>query len=238
MEPLYERRPDYEFWRGLGVRCGQGEYWEWETVEDVLDYRLSPMNLTFAGLVERGTVFAKPEFKKYEKEGFATPSGKVEITSRIFEELGYDKLPRYREVSWPWDPDSCLVLITGSNFLPMHHSEQRQWPSARKAVPDPLTTLHPETAAGLGLQEGDWVEIETPFGTITQKLTLSESVHPRMVDLQHGWWFPEKDGREPIFFGTFESNANVLCPTDDQYLSPEIGSWPHTGLPARVRKAP
>jgi len=88
------------------------------------------------------------------------------------------------------------------------------------------------------LEEGDWVEIETPFGKITQKLTLSESVHPRMVDLQHGWWFPEKDGREPVFFGAFEANANVLCPTDDKYLSPEIGSWPHTGLPARVRKAP
>ena len=238
MEPLYERKPDYEFWRGLGVRCGQEKYWEWETVEDVLDFRLAPMGLTFDDLVEQGTVFAQPEFKKYEKEGFATPSGKVEITSSIFEELGYNPLPKYKEVSWPWDADSCLVLITGSNFLPMHHSEQRQWPSARKVAPDPLTTLHPETAAALGLEEGDWVEIETPFGKITQKLTLSASVHPRMVDLQHGWWFPEKDGREPVFFGAFEANANVLCPTDDQYLSPEIGSWPHTGLPARVRKAP
>jgi anaerobic selenocysteine-containing dehydrogenase len=104
-------------------------------------------------------------------------------------------------------------------------------------VPDPLTTLHPETAAGLGLQAGDRVEIETPFGKIIQTLALSASVHPRMADVQHGWWFPEKDGREPVFFGAFEANANVLCPTDDTYLSPETGSWPHTGLPARVKKA-
>lgn len=237
IEPLYERRPDYEFWRALGLRCGQETYWKWETIEEVLDYRLAPIGLTFENLVERGVLFAPPEYKKYEPEGFATPSGKVEISSSIFKDLGYDALPTYREIDWPWKDASSLVLITGSNFLPMHHSEQRQWASARKLVPDPLATLHPETAVNLGLKEGDWIEIETPFGQIKQKLTLSEAIHPRVVDVQHGWWFPEKEGKEPVFFGVFEANANVLCPSEGQYLSPEVGSWPLTGLPVRVKKA-
>jgi len=236
LEPLYERKPDYHFWRELGIRCGQEEQWQWETVEEVLDYRLAPLGLTFSELVKQGAVFASPEYKKYEQEGFGTPSGKVEISSRIFEELGYDPLPIYKEIDWPWEDPAALVLITGSNFLPMYHSEQRQWPSARKIAPDPLTTLNPETAQSLGLQEGDWVEIETSFGKIRQKLRVSDVVHPRMVDVEHGWWFPEKEGQEPVFFGTFEANANVLCPSEEKYCSPEVGSWPLTGLPARVRK--
>jgi anaerobic selenocysteine-containing dehydrogenase len=237
LDPLYERKPDYFFWRELGIRCGQESEWPWETIEDVLDYRLAPLGMTFQELEERGVVFAQPEFKKYEKEGFATPSGKVEITSSIFDDLGYEKLPAFKDVTWPWKEDSDLVLMTGNKFLPMYHSEQRQWPSARKQMPDPLVTLNPETASNLGLHEGEWVEIETPFGKITQKLKVSDTIHPRMVDVQHGWWFPEKEGKEPVFFDAFKANANVLCPTEDQYLSPEIGAWPHTGLPVRVRKA-
>lgn len=235
--PLHERRPDYDFWRGLGLRCGQEGYWPWETIEGVLDYRLAPLGFTFDQLAERGSFFAAPAFKKYEKEGFGTASGKVEIVSSICKDLGYDSLPVYKEIQWPWDEESTLILITGSGFVPMHHSEQRQWPTARKKMPDPLVTLHPEAAAKLGLCEGEWVEIETPFGRIKQKLALSDAIHPRMADVQHGWWFPEQEGKEPVFFDAFLANANILCPDSDAYLSPEIGSWPLTGIPARVKRA-
>ena len=45
--PLYERRDDYQFWRGLATRLGQAEHWPWQTVEEVWDYRLAPAGLTF-----------------------------------------------------------------------------------------------------------------------------------------------------------------------------------------------
>ncbi len=57
-----------------------------------------------------------------------------------------------------------------------------------------------------------------------------------MVDVQHGWWFPEQSGGGPGLFGVFESNANVLCPDDPKFYSPEIGSWPHTALLCRVER--
>ena len=37
------------------------------------------------------------EPRKYLKTGFATPSGKVELSSSILDELGFDPLPYYRE---------------------------------------------------------------------------------------------------------------------------------------------
>jgi len=38
-----------------------------------------------------------PPFRKYRKNGFATPSGKMEFTSTILKDTGYDPLPTYKE---------------------------------------------------------------------------------------------------------------------------------------------
>jgi len=238
--PLYERRNTYEFWRGLALRLGQSEHWPWETLEDVWDDCLAPVGLTFEGLIEQNGIFGQREYKQYEKFGFGTPSGKVELRSSIFEDLGCEPLPVYREMphSPMGDPalfkEYPLVLISGSRFMPMYHSEQRQIEAARKKRPDPLVTLHPETAKEMGLMDGDWVRVTAPQGNIRMRLHLSDRVDKRMADVDHGWWFPER--KEAELFGVFESNANVLCPDDAEFCSPEIGGWPHTALLCRVEK--
>ena len=242
IEPLHERRNTYDFWRGLGLRLGQAGHWPWETIDEVWDHCLAPVGLTFEKLIEQNGIFGRREYGRYESLGFGTPSGKVELRSSTFEALGCEPLPLFREMphSPQGDPDLFrdypLVLITGSRFMPMYHSEQRQIRAAREKRPDPLVTLHPETAAGLGLKEGDWTRLVTPQGGIRMRLHLSDRVDPRMADADHGWWFPERQEAEPELFGVFESNANVLCPDGAEFCSPEIGSWPHTGLLCRVEK--
>jgi anaerobic selenocysteine-containing dehydrogenase len=238
--PLYERRDDYQFWRGLATRLGQADHWPWETVEEVWNHRLAPAGLDFEGLLARGGLFGRREYRRYEQHGFGTPSGKVELRSSTFEVLGCEPIPVYREPvhSPAIDPgllrDYPLVLITGSRFMPMYHSEQRHLAAARAQAPDPEMTLHPDTAAALGVVEGGWSTVTTPLGRIRMRAHLSDTVDRRMVDVQHGWWFPERSGADPDLFGVFESNANVLCPDAAPFCSPEIGSWPHTALLCRV----
>ncbi|MCX8022757.1 MAG: molybdopterin-dependent oxidoreductase, partial [Syntrophorhabdaceae bacterium] len=242
IEPLFERRNTYDFWRGLGIRLGQKDYWPWETVDEVWDYRLQPVGLTFNKLIEMNGLFGKPEFERYKKYGFGTPSGKVELRSSIFEEFGYEPLPVYREMVY--SPVSemkvaeefPLILITGSRFMPMYHSEQRQIEKARKLRPDPVVTIHPETADRLDLKQGEWVWVEGPTGRVRMRLNVSDAIHPDMADAEHGWWFPERNGAEPDLFGVFESNVNILCPDGQEFVSPEIGSWPHSALLCRIRK--
>jgi len=243
--PLYERRDDYQFWRGLAVRLGQAEHWPWQTVEEVWDFRLAPVGLTFEDLLARNGLFGKREHRRYEQFGFGTPSGKVELRSSTFEALGCSPVPVYREPahSPAGDPDLSheypLVLITGSRFMPMYHSEQRHLAAARAQVRDPHVALHPDTAAALGLDEGRWAWVITPQGCIRLRAHLTPALDPRMADVQHGWWFPERSGAEPELFGVFESNANMLCPDGAKFCSPEIGGWPHTALLCRVeREAP
>jgi anaerobic selenocysteine-containing dehydrogenase len=242
IEPLYERRNPYDFWRGLAVRLGQKEQWPWETVDDVWDYRLAPVGLTFHQLLEQNGLFGRESYKRYEQFGFGTPSGKVELRSSIFEALRCEPLPVYKEMphSPVGDPDLSkeypLVLITGSRFMPIYHSEQRQIESVRKKWPDPMVMLHPETAEAMNISEREWVKVVTPQGSIRMRLQLSDAIDRRMADLHHGWWFPERKEAEPELFGVFESNANILCPDEPQFCSPEIGGWPHTGLLCRVEK--
>lgn len=242
IDPLFERRNTYDFWRGLGVRLGQTKDWPWETVDQVWDYRLSPLGLTFDQLQKQNGLFGKRTYKRYTQYGFGTPSGKVEIRSQIFENLGCEPLPLFREM--PHSPEGSpeiakefpLILITGSRFMPMYHSEWRQIEVARQKRPDPFVSLHPDTANRLGLEEGQWLLLRTPMGSVRMKLRLSTMVDPRMADADHGWWFPERKEEYSSLFGVFESNANMLCPDAEAFCSPEIGSWPHTALLCKVEK--
>ena len=114
--------------------------------------------------------------------------------------------------------------------------KQRHLEAARAQMPDPRVALHPDTAAALGLNENDWAWVVTPQGRIRLRAHLTATLHPRMADVQHGWWFPERPAAEPDLFGVFESNANVLCPDGTESCSPEIGSWPHTAVLCRVER--
>ncbi len=243
IEPIEERHDSYYFYRQLGLRLGQEQYWPWETVKDVYDHCLEPVGLTFEGLAAQNGVLGRREYRQYETYGFGTPSGKVELVSSIFAELGADPLPRYREPVWsPKGSDAevakayPIVLITGSRYMPMYHSEQRQIEKARKRMPNPLVSIHPDTAAELGLAEGDWAVISTPSGSIRQQTHITDTIQPGMADVQHSWWFPERTEPLPELFGAFESNANVLCPDAPEFCSPEIGSWPHSALMCRIEK--
>lgn len=118
----------------------------------------------------------------------------------------------------------------------MYHSELRQIRPAREKVPDPIVSINAETARRLGIFNGDWVWIETRFGRIKQRARLTNEVHPNMVHVQHGWWYPEMSGEDPILHGVFISNANVLCPDDPEYCSKEIGGWPLTAIQCAVYK--
>lgn len=245
VEGKWDRWCDYDFFRDLGIRLGQGKYWPWKTLEEAYDYRLSPLEISFKEFMKSKTGLDRPvyEEKKYQKIGFATQTGKFEFYSTVLERLGYDPLPQYYEP--PESPISQpelakqypLLLITGGRHLPFFHSEHRQVDAIRKEHPDPIFQMHPDKAAELGISDGDWVWIETLRGRCRQKCQLTTALNPRVVHAQHGWWFPELPGEEPWLHGAFESNINVC--TDDEFAhSNKInGGWPLRAELCRVSRA-
>ncbi len=240
----YDHRDEFFLWRELGIRLGQKKDWPWQTWEEVYDYRLKPMNMTFKEFMAKGGKDYPPvDFKIHEKKGFATPTGKVELFSTVLQKLGYDPLPKYREPSeTPYSQPELaktypLILITGGRHRPFYHSEHRQIESLRRRHPFPLVQIHPETAAKYGIKEGDWVWIETLRGRCRQKCQLFSGINPGVVHAQHGWWFPELPGEEPWLHGVWESNINVCTNDDPAVANPILGSWPLRTALCKVYKA-
>lgn len=233
IEGKYDRKTDYEILRGLGMRLGQEAYWPWEDLEQVFDHMLEPIGLTFKSFMASGGYESPPrQYLKYRKMGFATPTGKAELYSTVFEQLGYDPMPRHEEphenpISNPEiAKDYPLMLNTGGRIRVFFHSEHRQIDSIRRRHPHPLVQIHPETAANLGIEDGDWVWIESPRGRIRMKATLFDGMDPGMVHCEHGWWFPELPGEEPWLHGVWESNVNVLTDDDPDVCDRMGGGWP------------
>jgi thiosulfate reductase / polysulfide reductase chain A len=251
VQPLGERKTNYEIFRELAVRLGFGEHFPWKTDEEVADYRLSPVNIHFKeAATEKYLIAGEPwtyetiSPRTDKPTGFATPTGKIELYSTILEKLGYDPLPYYEEprespVSTPDIAEEFpLILITGGNFRPMFHSENRHLGmGTREKYPDPLTEIHPDTARKLNINDGDWVYIETKRGVITQKARLTTDIHPAVVNVQSHWWFPEQPAQEPWLHGLWQSNANVLTMDDPDSCDPLSGGWALRALLCKVYKA-
>lgn len=90
----------------------------------------------------------------------------------------------------------------------------------------------------LGIQEGDWVYVETRRGVIRQRAGLTDEIDPRVVNVQSHWWFPERPAREPWLDGLWESNANVLTMADDPDTFDQVtGGWTLRVLLCTVYKA-
>jgi anaerobic selenocysteine-containing dehydrogenase len=230
-------RSDFEIANELARRLGLHDLY-WDSMEDFFDAVLKPTGLSFADFRKKGIVAGARQYRKFEKRGFDTPSGKVELYSDRLKALGFDALPEYREPPETPLNESDLaatypLVMTCKKSIYYLHSGGRQIKSLRKGHPDPQVLIHPETAASLCIENDDWVYIETQRGRIKQKAVLSDKVDPRVICVDFGWWFPEKGISE--FYGWAESNLNILT-TDQPPDSPETGSSNLRGVLCRVYK--
>jgi len=234
VEGMYDRRTDFYFWRELGIRLGQEEYWPWETIEESYTDRLREKKYTFEEFVDKVyfEIDNKHEPKRYEKIGFATPTGKVELASTIFEKLGFDPIPEYAEARETplGNPELVkeypLIMTSAGRDYAYIHTNWKDVPWIRRVSPEPLVEIHPETAKKLGVEDDEWVWIETPRGRIRQKAFYKNTLHPQVVAVAFDWWLPELPEEEPWLMGLWESNMNVLMDDHPDDCDPMLGSWP------------
>lgn len=231
-----ECRSDPEIISMLAHKLGLGEYFA-PDLSGLLDDYLAPMGLTFDELRRRpGIVSSTSRYRSYLEKGFRTPSGKVELYSSLCERWGYEPLPVYHEpeetpLSAPELLAEYPLVLTSAHEPEYVHSQDRYLQELRKIKPEPLVIIHPDTAAALGIAEGDMVFIENRRGRIRQKATLDADIDPRVVSAGYGWWFPERGESE--LFGWDEANLNILTDDGPPY-SPEMGSPKMRGFLVKV----
>ena len=220
-----ECRSDFEIWNELGRRMGQKQWGENYLAD--LDEILEPGGVTWAQVRDKPYLRGEVRYRKYEEKGFSTPTRKFELYCTTFEKWGYDPLPQYIEI--PESPVSKpemtkeypYILITGPRSPVFFHSEHRMIPWLRECHPDPIIEMHPQVAEKHGIKEGDWVYIESPRGRIKQRARLFPGIDPRVVCIQHGWWFPEQ--KDPGH-GWDQSGSNILTDNDPSTFDVSMGA--------------
>jgi len=211
---------DWKIFNELAKRIEGMEDYCLPNEEEFLNALVKPAGLTFDEFRKVEVVSGVRKYKFYEKDGFATPSKKVELYSNQLEEWGFDPLPRYLEPpETPYsDPDLAKkypLILTTRKLTNYRHSTGRQIGSLRFLRPEPITEINPKTASELGIKDGDWIYIETKRGRIRQKASLTDAIDPRVVLVDYGWWFPEKETSE--LYGWAESNINILTDNNPPY---------------------
>jgi len=236
MEPPGECRGVYDFWHGLAHRMGLGAHFPWRTVEEVYDHRLAKTGLGFAAFstAYEGDV-PPPSFRKYERTGFATPSGKVELRSSVLEDLGFDPLPYFRDDPAP-DPRYPLSLFMGVREDEYFQTGHRHVPELRKRCPEPIIFLHADDARAHVLAQDEWVSVETAAGRMRGKVAIRADMPRGLVRVPHGWWKPETAQGKEHLSGAWEFSDAQITRDDDEFLDREQGIPHLKGVPCRLDK--
>lgn len=129
----------------------------------------------------------------YKEGGFGTPSGKVEFTSSILEQYGFDALAVYEEpsvspVSTPELYEQYPLILTTGNRIPWYvHSKYRHTPWLNQFMPEPVINMNHVDAEARGLADGDMVRMFNQLGEIQAKVAITNIMQPGNVEIIEGW---------------------------------------------------
>jgi anaerobic selenocysteine-containing dehydrogenase len=202
ISPLYDSRPDVEIIYELAARLGLDDPLFKAGYEASVDWILEPSGLSVADLkTHSGGMFVpnpmKCSEKKYLKQGFQTPSGRMEFSSKILEKYeerpGFEALPVYRPPKYSREaaPEMVkeypFILNTGSR-LPMYvHTRTFRLTWTNSLRPNhPAADINPADAAHLGIGQEDVIRISTPKDAIVVKANLTQMVQPGVIHMYHG----------------------------------------------------
>ena len=249
VKPLGESRSDYEIVMELAKRMGMAHDFFDGDIEAGWNYQLAPLGITIDDLRKHpeGMRFAQPTARqKYaekgsdgQAKGFNTPTGLVEIFSEALAEIGQPAVPRFVEPDEnPSTSAAFPVVLTTAKSGWFIHSSHRHVASLRRKAPDPMVQLGVDHAHRIGVQDGDWVNIVTPQGTVRLKAQISKSLDSRVAIAEFGWWQDCEPLGRSIVGALDKGNANINGVLSDRYRDPVSGSVPLRATICRVEADP
>jgi anaerobic selenocysteine-containing dehydrogenase len=208
----------------------------WRTQREFNAYMLEETELDIEEVARTGYSMVPHTLGDFDR--FKTPTGKIELFSETLQRLGLDPLPAYVAPERTTAPAALkeaypLILMTGEREKSYHHSRFRDQSWATKVSPDPTLSVHPDTAADLGVFDGDWVKVETAGvdRACRLRVKITEASLPGVVSTGVGWWRP---GEWENHQGILDININAALSYDGPF-DPMSGSPDTRGILCRVQ---
>ena len=124
--------------------------------------------------------------------GFFTKSGKVEFVSDwLAEEKDangnpVNPLPEYKPRDWQPSEEYPLYLINWKEASHTHtRTQNNAWLLEIKGE-NPII-MNPLTAEKYGIEDGNEIWLESPYGKVKGKVKLTKRIHPEVIGAQHGF---------------------------------------------------
>ena len=205
IEPMYECRNDIEILADLAKRVGIEGYnnksdleWLKEFTADRVDDFEAFMKAGVARFPgpEDAVAFAK-EIRDPENHKFSTPSGKIEIYStnlgearsvRSWRDFLHPEMgAAYRyERRLPTQPAQLEIRARTHSI----HGNQKK---LNRVDPDDVW-MHPDDAVTRGIQNGQPVQVESPYGATILPVRVTQDIARGCVSKEGRWYTPDADG--------------------------------------------
>jgi anaerobic selenocysteine-containing dehydrogenase len=230
-DPPGQARSVFEIEYDLARRMGIEQSYPFRNAEEWLNFMLEPVQISLDDLRRNQIIYRSPAvaFQKYEKNGFRTPSGKVECYSERFRNVGRQALPmfEYPHESGRTDPDLVNKFsLSATTRKPAEyvHTKLFNLPTAGRHYPDPVVKMNTTDAENRGIKQDDLVEVESRRGKIRIKVKVTEEVKPGLATIDFGWGNPT------------DNKASINSLTLDDVWDPVSGAYPNRLFLCEIKK--
>jgi len=185
--PRYDTKPFWEIAKELAKRLDVGQFFPYETIEDIWSLQLKDLGVKVEDFDAKGFVaLSKNPILWDRKEGlkFKTPSGKIELVSSLMEKHGFPSFQKYEPLNPPAEGEFRLTV--GRSAVHTHVSTQNN-PYLSELVPENTLWLNTEEAQKLGIANGQYVEVTSDHGFGKIKAFVTDFIHPEAVFMLHGF---------------------------------------------------
>jgi len=182
IEPPGEARRDWEIVCELAKRLGKGQFFAFNSAREIFDeLRLCTRGsksdywgITYEKIDAQNGVF------------WPCPSEEHPGTPRLYEQrFGFsDGKARFNPIMYippAEEPDEEYPLVLTTGRVIYHYlsgNQTRRVPFLKEQAPYPWVEMHEQTAARLGVRDGDWVTVRTRRGEMTVPALVVRSIRP------------------------------------------------------------
>jgi thiosulfate reductase / polysulfide reductase chain A len=218
-EPMNETMPGYWIARELALRLGKGNFFPYGRMEEQLNWQLTKMGSSLEEMKKIGVRTSEREaddlyFAEDEDVVFPTDSGKIELYSKYFEELGFDPLPKYTAHEEP--PDGFYRLIYGR--APMHtFGRTANNPNLTDLMDENSVWVNPKVAKEWEIINGQYIKLKNQDGILSDfsvKVRVTERIRWDSVYMVHGFGHAQKVLKRCFGKGVSDSQLITKVLTD------------------------
>ncbi len=185
--PRYDTREAAMIFKQLGERLGIGQYFPYNSMEELVRWQLEPTGFALEDFKAKGFVaYGKDQIFWDRKDGlqFKTPSGKIELVSSLLENAGFPSFPPYE--SMPKLSGNTFRLVVGRNAVHTHISTQNNR-YLSELFSENVMWINSRKAAELGLRTNDMLEVCSSCGSGNIKAFVTDMIHPEAAFTLHGF---------------------------------------------------